>query len=993
MAIGELKQREAEISALLESANAVTKYPDFKDSARSIFDSCKNLIGASAGYVALLNQDGTENEVLFLDSGGLPCTVDPYLPMPIRGLRSKACSSGRAVYHNDFTNSKWTEFLPEGHVSIENVLFAPLMIEGQTAGLLGLANKPGGFTEHDAKTASALGNIAAAALRNSRLLESLRNAEDRFRLVAQSAADAVISIDSDGKIIFWNKAAETIFGYTSREILGKPLSPIMQDGTYKAHQYGIKRLISSGKPKIIGKTIEMTGRRKNGSEFPVELSLSECGTREGIFFTGIVRDITERKNAEKMHTMLTRALGQERDILHTIMENTGAHLVYLDPEFNFILVNSAYEKGSGHTREELLGRNHFDFFPSEENEAIFKKVRDTGESVEFKARPFEFADQPWRGTTYWDWTLTPVKDTEGKVKGLVFSLADITEKVISKQLSDALNNINLLVASTLDFDEITQKAVVESAKVIGAETSAICLLENGKWVLKYLYGFPTSMIGMKFSSRDMPHAVLAAKTKKPVVIENSSSDERVNREMLMHYNIRSVMVLPLMIKEKVIGTLFFNHHTSPAAFSESHIDFANKLATSISLALENARLYEKSLSRVKTFESVIQMGSLITSSLTTEEVHGQIVNYSLLLLNAQAAILLKLDNKHHMFRVAASSGVSEKISKSCLTFAKAIDMGFIRQAPSFIKNLKNLPKIPVFSESIKEGFLSAILTPVIVSGELHSLLLILDKKYLSPSEEDTAAMKLFANQSAIAIKNAERYEAEHYIAQTLQKSLLHSVIPRIKDLEFKFYYQSASKGAEVGGDFYDFFEIDEDNYGIVMGDVSGKGVDVAAETARIKFLLQDRAHSGLPPSKVLASVNNTMIKQKADRFTALTYGVYNRKASVLNLANAGNPYPYMAGDDSFLKLTDVPISIIEKESYNSMEIPLQTDDLIIMYTDGLIEARYKDTLFGEEKVRRFVKKNKKIALKDFLKALVEEARRFSHDNLKDDILVIGIRKR
>lgn len=134
------------------------------------------------------------------------------------------------------------------------------------------------------------------------------------------------------------------------------------------------------------------------------------------------RDITERKKAEE-------ALSRERDILHTIMENTGAMLVYLDRQFNFIAANSAYVNASGHTREELIGHNHFALFPNEENQAIFAQVRDTGVPVLFHDKPFVYVDQPERGVTYWDWTLIPVKDTSGQVQGLVFSLLETTQRV------------------------------------------------------------------------------------------------------------------------------------------------------------------------------------------------------------------------------------------------------------------------------------------------------------------------------------------------------------------------------------------------------------------------------------------------------------------------------------------------------------------------------------------------------------------------------------
>jgi PAS domain S-box-containing protein len=146
------------------------------------------------------------------------------------------------------------------------------------------------------------------------------------------------------------------------------------------------------------------------------------------------------------------ALRRERDTLSTIMENTQAHLAYLDTEFNFVRVNSIYVRGCGHSREQLLGHNHFDLFPNPENQAIFEQVRDTGQPVEFRAKPFEFPDQPERGITYWDWTLAPVTNEDGQVEGLVLSLLDVTERVRAeevlqertKELDERVKELNCL---------------------------------------------------------------------------------------------------------------------------------------------------------------------------------------------------------------------------------------------------------------------------------------------------------------------------------------------------------------------------------------------------------------------------------------------------------------------------------------------------------------------------------------------------------------------
>jgi PAS domain S-box-containing protein len=184
LALANSKQRQHEISALLKASQAVLQNKDFEGAARAIFNSCKELLGATAGYVALLNDDGTENDVLFLDAGGSSCTVDPSLPMPIRGLRAKAYDSGQVVVENCFQRSQWKRFMPEGHVELRNVLFAPLIIQQKTVGVIGLANKAEVFTERDCEMAKSFGELASISLVNSRMIDMLE--ENRKELEAHS---------------------------------------------------------------------------------------------------------------------------------------------------------------------------------------------------------------------------------------------------------------------------------------------------------------------------------------------------------------------------------------------------------------------------------------------------------------------------------------------------------------------------------------------------------------------------------------------------------------------------------------------------------------------------------------------------------------------------------------------------------------------------------------------------------------------------------------
>ncbi len=186
--------REKELNAIMNGAKAVLKQRGFTESARIIFNHCKDLIGATSGYVALLSDNGEENEVLFLESGGLPCDVNPELPMPIRGLRAKAYHTNKSTFHNDFMNSEWVHLMPKGHVILNNVLFAPLVLEGKTVGIIGLANKPSGFHKNDAKMAVRFGKLAAIALQNSQYVDKKVKAEQEREKVIEELKDALSKV-------------------------------------------------------------------------------------------------------------------------------------------------------------------------------------------------------------------------------------------------------------------------------------------------------------------------------------------------------------------------------------------------------------------------------------------------------------------------------------------------------------------------------------------------------------------------------------------------------------------------------------------------------------------------------------------------------------------------------------------------------------------------------------------------------------------------------
>lgn len=140
--------------------------------------------------------------------------------------------------------------------------------------------------------------IAYQNLSRRRAETSMRSSEARFRAVAETANDAVITADSHGDIVYFNRAAERIFGYTSDAAVMQPLAILMPERFRRDHKEGLQRFLVTGEARVVGKTVELVGQRKDGVEFPMELSLATWKIGNQVYFTGLIRDITQRRQAE-----------------------------------------------------------------------------------------------------------------------------------------------------------------------------------------------------------------------------------------------------------------------------------------------------------------------------------------------------------------------------------------------------------------------------------------------------------------------------------------------------------------------------------------------------------------------------------------------------------------------------------------------------------------------------------------------------------------------
>ncbi len=322
-ALQESQRSEAETAALLQASRAVLEYHEFREASREIITAFTTLSGAAEGYVGEIITDA-ETYILRTDNG---------LKISLQGIYNEAYSKNIPCFYNDCDQPSGKMLLPDGHENVENILCAPLVIKGFTVALLTLINKPGGFSDNDIRMASAFSELSSVALLNSRTLESLENSEERFRSVVQTAGDGIISVKSDGNIAFWNRGAEKIFGYTAEEAAGMDAAMVLPERFRPMYKKGVAQISDRTMETVDTKPIELVGMRKDGSELPIELSQAIWRTKEGIFFTAIVRDITERKMAEEN---LRKSEKRFRDIVEHSL--TGrfivqeGHIVYKNEE-------------------------------------------------------------------------------------------------------------------------------------------------------------------------------------------------------------------------------------------------------------------------------------------------------------------------------------------------------------------------------------------------------------------------------------------------------------------------------------------------------------------------------------------------------------------------------------------------------------------------------------------------------------------------------------
>ncbi|MGC2467088.1 MAG: PAS domain S-box protein [Candidatus Acidiferrum sp.] len=302
----------------------------------------------------------------------------------------------------------------------------------------------------------ATGGVATDITERKRAEEARRYSEEQYRTVVETATDAVISIDEASQILFVNPATTKVFGYDRSELIGRPLTTLIPDSLRKLHEAGFRRYLATGQRHLNWQGAELTGLRKNGQEFPVEVSFGEMISNGHKVFTGFIRDISLKKRADD-------ELRKQKEVFQKIFENIPATIAFIGQDGHLELVNPEWERTLGWTLEEIRKQNLdllADFYPDPDYR---KKMRDliaasTGE-----------------------WTDRRVRAKDGRVIDLVVAVVhlsdgssiaigrDITERkraeqslLLFRMLIDQSNDaIEVIDPETLRFIDINGRACLD----------------------------------------------------------------------------------------------------------------------------------------------------------------------------------------------------------------------------------------------------------------------------------------------------------------------------------------------------------------------------------------------------------------------------------------------------------------------------------------------------------------------------------------------------
>ncbi|MDI6715677.1 MAG: SpoIIE family protein phosphatase [Actinomycetota bacterium] len=587
------------------------------------------------------------------------------------------------------------------------------------------------------------------------------------------------------------------------------------------------------------------------------------------------------------------------------------------------------------------------------------------------------------------------KEAEHKLKNSIRSL-------------QMLNEIGLDLIKDLNLPVIIRKVARYTAEILNADAAVICLGNKECTAVEkvYSYNMPPGIEEIILSGKSIEHAVFEYPRR---VLTNDYPNHSWAMPELISAGLKSMILIPVISRGRVFATLEVVSFRDEIGFTEDNFDELEFVSRQMAIAIENARLYHDQLRIRKELEDYAQrlrmlndFSQRITRETEPLKMVGKLVESARELLNCTAAI--------------ATLFKEGEWQNPTVAWSLANTNAFIQENP----DIRPMIFRGLFNEWIgtekpvrlskDSGYLNHIIIPKghleirgLLSVPMHDsegnfmgqVILTGKKDGSNFSDTDEELLVALCAQVAIGIEKAQLYEQEHSIAETLQQAIL--AMPKsLPGVEVGIVYESAAEATKVGGDFYDLFELGDGRIGILIGDVSGKGLEAATITSMVKSTIRAFAYKGLSPSSVLDEANRVICRQLTpNQFVTMVYGVLDLESGKLIACRAGHPEIIIWDKDkcTFCSLeSNVPIGVFSDAKYTESVVDLSAGQGIILYTDGLSEVRSEGRFLGDDELIDSL--NKIIPGKDpqqIAVDLVSMVKDYTSGKPQDDIAIVALR--
>jgi serine phosphatase RsbU (regulator of sigma subunit) len=483
--------------------------------------------------------------------------------------------------------------------------------------------------------------------------------------------------------------------------------------------------------------------------------------------------------------------------------------------------------------------------------------------------------------------------------------------------------------------------------------------------------------------------------------------------------IESALALPLAVRGEVIGLLAVYPMLGRGA-TENEQALLAALASQLAVAVQNALLHEQAKQLGIDLESALsserqaarrvralyEVSRSFAQSLSLQATLDALAQNAVELLDVDAATIRMPDQRRELLTMRALHVADVRIDEAARMILKrpqsfsalAIQRVFrTRQPlvldPALAHELGGAHKL--LAPFLEKGSTAAIL-PIATPAEVVAALTVVSFDPGRPINAETLETALsIAAQAALAIDNGRLYQQQKDFADTMQRSLLPRSHPVLQGLEIGEVYESSAR-VDVGGDVYDFMELADGRLAVVLGDVTGHGIDATADMAMAKFVFRSLAREHPDPGNFLAAANEVVVGEIAPgKFITMTYFTIDPGTGKVVAASAGHPAPLIvsaAGDVAPLAVGGLALGVDTRQEYGEDVAWLTPGDSIVVFTDGVVEARVDGELYGHKRLADVLSAARTLPPAEIARAAVDACRAFAGGELADDCAVVVIKR-